>query len=265
MKNYISLLKKFTNKRQAPLQENRTGVPAYTITPVLLEFKDVRKKFPLLTLRKLSFNSIITELIWFLRGDTNIKFLHDHNTTIWDEWADQDGELGPIYGKQWRDWDCIDQIAKLVYDIKNNPSRRMILSAWNVSDIDKMKLPPCHLLSQFFFSRGKLCCHVTIRSSDVYLGLPYNIASYAALLMLMAKTTNKACGDLYMTLSIPHLYENHYSQALELIERSKEHVHVYPTLVVPKVKVKEFSNLVPEDFKLDNYFPLSALPAEVAI
>jgi thymidylate synthase len=223
--------------------------------------------FPLLTTKKLHLRSIIHELLWFLQGDTNIKYLKENNVSIWDEWADENGNLGPVYGSQWRSWRgadgvVIDQITDVVNQIKNNPdSRRMIVSAWNVADIPNMKLPPCHAFFQFYVANGKLSCQLYQRSADIFLGVPFNIASYALLLMMMAQVCNLQPGEFVHTLGDAHLYSNHLEQAK--LQLSRE-LRPLPTMKI-NPDVKDIFSFKIEDFTLENYDPHPHIKAAVAV
>ena len=223
--------------------------------------------FPAVTTKKLHLKSIIYELLWFLRGETNVKWLQERGVSIWDEWADERGELGPVYGHQWRSWPAhdgqtIDQISNVVEMIKATPdSRRLIVSAWNVADVDKMKLPPCHTLFQFYVANGRLSCQLYQRSADIFLGVPFNIASYALLTMMMAQVTNLAPGDFIHTFGDAHLYLNHLEQARTQLAREPRPL---PTMRLnPSVKsIYEFQY---EDFTLENYDPHPAIKAPIAV
>ena len=223
--------------------------------------------FPLLTTKKLSLKSIIHELLWFLKGDTNIKYLKDHGVSIWDEWADANGDLGPVYGSQWRSWPApdgrsIDQIANVVEMIRRNPdSRRLIVSAWNPAEVDKMALPPCHCLFQFYVANGKLSCQLYQRSADVFLGVPFNIASYALLTMMVAQVTGLNAGEFIHTLGDAHLYSNHLEQARLQLTRAPR---VLPTMTL-NPDVKDIFAFRYEDFTLTNYDPHPHIKAEVAV
>ena len=222
MKQYHDLLR--TVKDCGVYKDDRTGTGTRSLFGYQMRF-DLSAGFPLLTTKKLHLKSIIHELLWFLAGDTNIRYLHQHGVTIWDEWADADGNLGPIYGYQWRSWPApdgrhIDQIARLIEEIRHNPdSRRLIVSAWNVGEIDKMALPPCHCLFQFYVAQGRLSCQLYQRSADIFLGIPFNIASYALLTLIIAQMTGLEPGEFIHTLGDAHLYQNHLEQAELLLTR----------------------------------------------
>ncbi|MCV2503596.1 MAG: thymidylate synthase, partial [Neisseriaceae bacterium] len=228
---------------------------------------DLQQGFPVLTTKKLHLRSIIYELLWFLKGDTNVKYLQDNKVSIWDEWADEDGELGPVYGYQWRSWPTydggsIDQIKQVIETIKTNPdSRRMIVSAWNPALIDQMALPPCHALFQFYVADNKLSCQLYQRSADVFLGVPFNIASYALLTMMMAQVTDLEVGDFVHTLGDAHLYSNHFEQAKLQLTRTPEKLPIMK--INPEIKdIFQFSF---EDFELENYDPDPHIKAAVAV
>jgi len=247
-------------------KEDRTGTGTLSVFGHQMRF-DLRQGFPLLTTKKLHLRSIIHELLWFLKGDTNVKYLHDNNVTIWDEWAGEDGDLGPIYGYQWRSWPTydgkhVDQIQQVIDQIRNNPdSRRIIVSAWNVGEIDKMALPPCHAFFQFYVADGHLSCQLYQRSADIFLGVPFNIASYALLLMMMAQVTGLKPGDFVHTLGDAHLYSNHLEQAREQLTRTPRKLptmHLNPACTT----IEEF---VFEDFELRDYDPLPHIKAAVAV
>lgn len=215
MKQYLDLLQHILDHGQ--YKADRTGTGTYSVFGYQMRF-DLSEGFPALTTKKLHLRSIIYELLWFLKGESNIKYLKDHNVSIWDEWADEDGNLGPVYGKQWRKWECadgrvIDQISNLIEQIKKNPdSRRLIVSAWNVADIDQMNLPPCHVLFQFYISNGEISCQLYQRSADVFLGVPFNIASYALLLMMVAQVCDLKPKEFIHTFGDVHIYTNHVEQ-----------------------------------------------------
>ena len=245
---------------------DRTGTGTYSIFGYQMRF-DLQKGFPLLTTKKLHLRSIIYELLWFLRGDTNIQYLHDHNVTIWDEWADENGDLGPVYGKQWRSWEApdgrvIDQITNLIEQLKRNPdSRRLIVSAWNPADVDQMALPPCHTMFQFYANDGQLSCQLYQRSADVFLGVPFNIASYALLTMMVAQVCGLKAKDFVHTFGDAHIYSNHVEQAK--LQLSREPRPLPQMRINPEVKsIFDFQY---EDFTLENYDPHPHIKAEVAV
>ena len=228
---------------------------------------DLAAGFPLLTTKKLHLRSIIHELLWFLKGDTNIAYLRENGVTIWDEWADKDGNLGPVYGSQWRSWPQsdgghIDQITEVLAQIRNNPdSRRLIVSAWNVADIPKMALAPCHAFFQFYVADGKLSCQLYQRSADIFLGVPFNIASYALLTMMVAQVCNLKCGDFVHTLGDAHLYSNHLEQAREQLSRTPREL---PVMRI-NPDVRDLFSFRYEDFTLENYHPHPAIAAPIAV
>ena len=246
-------------------RQDRTGTGTLGVFGRQIRF-DLARGFPLLTTKKLHFKSIVLELLWFLRGDTNVRWLQDRGVTIWDEWADETGELGPVYGKQWRSWSApdgrsIDQIAKVVEAIKANPySRRHIVSAWNPAEVDDMALPPCHCLFQFHVAEGRLSCQLYQRSADLFLGVPFNIASYALLTMMMAQATGLAPGEFVHSFGDVHLYLNHIDQAKEQLRREPR---PFPTLrLAPKTDLFAFDY---EDFALEGYDPHPAIKAPIAV
>ncbi|HZS43627.1 MAG TPA: thymidylate synthase [Blastocatellia bacterium] len=264
MKQYLDLLEHIMN--QGLQKGDRTGTGTLSVFGYQIRF-DLGQGFPLLTTKKLHLRSIIYELLWFLAGDTNIKYLHDNGVTIWDEWADENGELGPIYGYQWRSWPApdgrhIDQISNVIDHIRRNPdSRRHIVSAWNVADVDKMKLPPCHALFQFYVGDGKLSCHLYQRSADVFLGVPFNIASFALLTLMIAQVCDLQPGDFIHTFGDVHLYLNHIEQAkLQLTRepRSLPEMRLNPA-------VKSIFDFHYEDFTLVNYDPHPGIKAPIAV
>jgi thymidylate synthase len=247
-------------------KHDRTGTGTLSVFGHQMRF-DLAAGFPLTTTKKLHLKSIIHELLWFLAGDTNVRYLNDHGVTIWDEWADERGELGPVYGKQWRSWPApdggtIDQIANVVAAIRRNPdSRRLIVTAWNPADVDKMALPPCHCLFQFYIANGKLSCQLYQRSADVFLGVPFNIASYALLTLMVAQVTGFAPGEFIHTLGDAHLYLNHLEQArLQLTRRPRELPRMRINPAVTDVFRFQF-----EDFALAGYEPHPHIKAEVAV
>ena len=245
---------------------DRTGTGTYSIFGYQMRF-DLQKGFPLLTTKKLHLRSIIYELLWFLRGDTNIQYLHDHNVTIWDEWADENGDLGPVYGKQWRSWEApdgrvIDQITSLIEQLKRNPdSRRLIVSAWNPADVDQMALPPCHTMFQFYANDGQLSCQLYQRSADVFLGVPFNIASYALLTMMVAQVCGLKVKDFVHTFGDAHIYSNHVEQAKLQLSRDPRPL---PQMRI-NPEVKSIFDFQYEDFTLENYDPHPHIKAEVAV
>ncbi|MCX8748356.1 MULTISPECIES: thymidylate synthase [unclassified Snodgrassella] len=247
-------------------KSDRTGTGTRSVFGYQMRF-NLADGFPVLTTKKLHLRSIIYELLWFLRGDTNIHYLHEHNVTIWDEWADADGNLGPVYGYQWRSWPApdgrhIDQISNLLQQIKNNPdSRRLIVSAWNPALVDEMALPPCHALFQFYVANGKLSCQLYQRSADIFLGVPFNIASYALLTMMIAQVCDLQLGEFVHTLGDAHLYSNHFEQAkLQLSRTPKKlpQMHLNPD-------VKDLFAFQFEDFTLTDYHPDAHIKAPVAV
>jgi thymidylate synthase len=261
---YLDLLHRILESGDA--KSDRTGTGTRSLFGAQMRFS-LRESFPLLTTKKLPFRHIAHELFWFLRGETNIQYLRDHRVSIWDEWADERGELGPVYGKQWRSWECpdgscIDQIAQVEHQIRENPnSRRLIVSAWNVADISKMALPPCHLLFQFYVADGRLSCQLYQRSADMFLGVPFNIASYALLTILMAASTGLEPGDFVHTLGDAHLYNNHFEQAREQLQRD---VRPFPTLHV-KTRRSSVLDFQFEDLELVGYNPHPHIAAPVAV
>jgi len=247
-------------------KEDRTGTGTISVFGYQMRF-NLEDGFPLLTTKKVHLKSIIHELLWFLQGSTNIKYLKDNGVTIWDEWADENGNLGPVYGYQWRNWPKpdgthIDQITQVVNSIKNNPdSRRLIVSAWNVADVDQMKLPPCHAFFQFYVADGKLSCQLYQRSADIFLGVPFNIASYALLTMMVAQVCGLKAGDFVHTLGDAHIYLNHLEQTREQLSREPRHL---PTMRI-NPEVKDIFGFKFEDFTLENYDPHPAIKAPVAV
>lgn len=247
-------------------RDDRTGVGTRSLFGRQMRF-NLADGFPLLTTKKLHLRSIIIELLWFLRGETNIGWLKENGVSIWDEWADDDGELGPVYGRQWRCWagaggEVIDQIAWVENEIRENPkSRRLLVSAWNVADVPQMALPPCHVLFQFYVSAGRLSCQLYQRSGDLFLGVPFNIASYALLTTMMAHVTGYEPGEFVHTLGDVHLYSNHFDQAREQLARSPRR---RPELVITR-PVATMSDFKFEDFELLNYDPHPPIKAPVAV
>ncbi len=264
MKQYLDLMQHILT--QGAQKEDRTGTGTLSIFGHQMRF-DLAQGFPLVTTKKVHTKSVIYELLWFLRGETNVQYLRDHGVTIWDEWADAQGELGPVYGHQWRSWPApdgtaIDQIGQLIEQIKTNPdSRRLIVSAWNVADIEKMKLPPCHCLFQFYVADGKLSCQLYQRSADVFLGVPFNIASYALLTLMVAQVCDLQPGEFVHTLGDAHLYSNHLEQAKLQLAREP-----FP---LPRMKlnpaVTSIFDFSYDDFTLENYQFHPAIPAKVAV
>jgi len=264
MRTYLELLETILEK--GARKSDRTGTGTLSVFGHQLRF-DLEKGFPVLTTKKLHLRSIIHELLWFLKGDTNIQYLRDNGVTIWDEWADKDGNLGPVYGSQWRKWKTadgrsIDQIQNLLDGLRKNPdSRRHIVSAWNPGEIDKMALPPCHALFQFYVANGKLSCQLYQRSADVFLGVPFNIASYALLTMMVAHVCDLKLGDFILTLGDAHLYLNHLEQTkLQLTRETRP----LPTIKLNPA-VKDLFAFKFEDFTLENYDPHPAIKAPIAI
>ncbi|MGN6645768.1 MAG: thymidylate synthase [Cytophaga sp.] len=264
MKQYHDLMQHILDK--GVKKEDRTGTGTISVFGYQMRF-DLQEGFPLLTTKKLHMRSITHELLWFLMGDTNIKYLKDNNVSIWDEWADENGNLGPVYGYQWRSWPTpdgrhIDQITNVINMIKNNPdSRRLIVSAWNVGEIEKMKLPPCHAFFQFYVADGKLSCQLYQRSADVFLGVPFNIASYALLTMMVAQVCGLQAGDFIHTLGDAHLYSNHIEQAQLQLSRD---FRPLPTMKI-NPDVKSIFGFKFEDFTLEGYDPHPHIKAAVAV
>lgn len=264
MKQYLDLLD--TVLRTGTDKGDRTGTGTRSIFGYQMRF-NLQDGFPLLTTKKLHTRSIIHELLWFLNGDTNVKYLHDNKVSIWDEWAREDGSLGPIYGYQWRHWDkkdggFVDQISDVVNQIKHNPnSRRMIVSAWNVAQIDEMALPPCHCLFQFYVANGRLSLQLYQRSADIFLGVPFNIASYSILLVMMAQVTGLECGNFVHTFGDAHLYNNHFEQAK--LQLTREPLPL-PTLKL-NPDVKDIFSFKYEDIVIENYQSHPHIKAEVSV
>lgn len=264
MRQYLDLMQHVMDN--GVRKEDRTGTGTLSVFGHQMRF-DLSEGFPVVTTKKLHLRSIIHELLWFLKGDTNIKYLHDNGVTIWDEWADENGDLGPIYGYQWRSWPTpnggyIDQISQVLNQIKTNPdSRRIIVSAWNVGEIENMALPPCHAFFQFYVADGKLSCQLYQRSADIFLGVPFNIASYALLTMMMAQVTGYEAGDFIHTLGDAHLYSNHLEQTQLQLSRDP-----YP-LPVMKInpEVKDLFDFRYEDFELIGYECHPGIKAPVAV
>lgn len=264
MKQYLDLIQRVLN--EGVQKEDRTGTGTLSVFGHQMRF-NLEDGFPLLTTKKLHLKSIIYELLWFLRGDTNVQYLQEHGVRIWNEWADENGDLGRIYGKQWRAWrdyngGIIDQITEAVETIKNNPdSRRIIVSAWNVADLKNMALPPCHALFQFYVANGKLSLQLYQRSADIFLGVPFNIASYALLLQMMAQVTGLKAGEFIHTLGDAHIYNNHLEQVKLQLTREPRPL---PKMVL-NPDVKNIFNFGYEDFQLTGYDPYPHIKGEVAI
>ena len=264
MKQYLDLMAHVRDHGAA--KSDRTGTGTISVFGYQMRF-DLGQGFPLVTTKKLHLRSIICELLWFIRGETNVKYLHDNRVTIWDEWADKDGNLGPVYGAQWRSWPArdgstIDQLAQVVHMIKTKPdSRRLIVTAWNPADVDKMALPPCHCLFQFYVADGKLSCQLYQRSADIFLGVPFNIASYALLIHMVAHVTGLGVGDFVHSLGDAHLYLNHLDQANLQLSRKP---HALPKLVI-KRRLDRLEDFVFEDFAIEGYEPDAAIAAPVAV
>jgi len=264
MQEYLHLLQHILNN--GAQKSDRTGTGTLSCFGYQMRF-DLQKGFPLVTTKRLHLKSIVYELLWFLKGDTNISYLHEHGVSIWDEWADERGELGPVYGKQWRSWEgadgkVVDQITDLVKQIKTNPdSRRLIVSAWNVAELPKMALMPCHTLFQFYVADGKLSCQLYQRSADVFLGVPFNIASYALLTLMLAQVCDLEPGDFVHTFGDVHLYNNHIEQAKLQLSRTP--------FALPEMKlnpaVRNIFDFRFEDFALENYQYHPAIKAPVAV
>jgi thymidylate synthase len=264
MQQYLDLMQHVLDHGSE--KTDRTGTGTLSVFGYQMRF-DLARGFPLVTTKKLHLHSIIHELLWFLQGDTNIRYLRENKVRIWDEWADENGDLGPVYGAQWRSWRAadgrlIDQIQQVVDDIKTTPdSRRLIVSAWNVGELDNMALPPCHAFFQFYVADGRLSCQLYQRSADIFLGVPFNIASYALLLMMIARVTNLEAGDFVHTLGDAHLYSNHLSQARLQLERKP---YPLPQMVL-NPEVRELEDFRFEDFELKNYQCHDHIKAAVAV
>jgi thymidylate synthase len=264
MKQYLDLLRHV--REAGTRRDDRTGTGTVSVFGYQSRY-DLEAGFPLLTTKKLHFSSIVHELLWFLRGETNVRYLRDHGITIWDEWADRGGELGPVYGYQWRSWPCpdgrhVDQIARVVEQIRADPySRRLLVSAWNVADLERMALAPCHVLFQFYVSDGRLSCQLYQRSADVFLGLPFNVASYALLTAMVAQVTGLRCGEFIHTLGDAHLYLNHLEQVDTQLQRDP--------LEVPGLRlnseVRSLTDFVYEDIELVDYRAHPHIKAPVAV
>ena len=264
MRQYLDLLRKI--EAEGVRKSDRTGTGTISIFGHQMRF-DLGEGFPLLTTKKLHLRSIIHELLWFLKGDTNIRYLHENGVTIWDEWADENGDLGHVYGYQWRSWptpdgEHVDQIAQVVESLRSNPdSRRHIVSAWNVGEVDRMALPPCHALFQFYVAGGRLSCQLSQRSADVFLGVPFNIASYALLTMMMAQVLGLRPGDFVHTLGDTHIYLNHLDQVALQLSRTPRPL---PRMVL-NPQVKSIFDFRYEDFTLEGYDPWPSIKAPIAV
>ena len=264
MKQYLELMRHV--RENGLYKDDRTGTGTYSVFGYQMRY-DLSEGFPLVTTKKTFLKGIIHELLWFLSGSTNIKYLVDHDVHIWDEWADEHGELGPVYGSQWRSWPgpdgkTIDQISRVVEDLKTNPdSRRHIVSAWNVAEVDEMALPPCHSLFQFYVADGRLSCQLYQRSADIFLGVPFNIASYALLNMMIAQVVDLEVGDFVHTLGDAHLYSNHIEQADKQLLREPRSL---PTIRI-NPKVKDILGFKISDFELLEYDPHPGIKAPIAV
>ncbi len=263
MKQYLDLMSHILEN--GTKKQDRTGTGTLSVFGYQMRF-DLEKGFPALTTKKLHLRSIIYELLWFLNGDTNIKYLNDNGVSIWNEWADENGNLGPVYGAQWRSWKAenktIDQISQVVDQIKKNPdSRRLIVNAWNAGQIEQMALPPCHVLFQFYVSNGKLSCQLYQRSADVFLGVPFNIASYSLLTMMIAQVCNLKYGEFVHTFGDAHLYLNHVEQAREQLKRSPKKL---PVMNI-NPNVKNIFDFKYNDFSLSEYDPHPHIKAPIAV
>jgi len=264
MQQYLDLMRQVRD--HGVRKDDRTGTGTRSVVGHQMRF-DLARGFPVLTTKKLHLRSIIHELLWFLKGDTNVKYLRDNGVTIWDEWADKDGNLGPVYGAQWRSWPArdgktIDQIADVIARIRKNPnSRRLIVTAWNPADVDEMALPPCHCLFQFYVAQGKLSCQLYQRSADIFLGVPFNIASYALLTLMVAQVTGLKPGDFVHTLGDTHLYSNHFEQAKLQLTRTPgplPRMHINPA-------VTDLFAFKYDDFHLVDYVAESSIKAPIAV
>ena len=264
MQQYLDLLRLV--KDSGVYKSDRTGVGTYSIFGHQMRF-DLSNGFPVLTTKKLHLKSIVHELLWFLAGDTNVQYLQENGVRIWDEWADENGDLGPVYGQQWRSWptpdgNSIDQISNLISQIKNNPnSRRLIVSAWNPAEVDNMALPPCHCLFQFYVADGKLSCQLYQRSADVFLGVPFNIASYALLTLMIAQVCNLQPGEFVHSFGDTHLYSNHVEQAETQLSRIPGSL---PTMQI-NPEIKDIFGFTFADFELVGYDAAAHIPAKVAV
>lgn len=264
MKQYLDLMRLV--RKDGVYKNDRTGTGTYSLFGHQMRF-DLAAGFPLVTTKKVSLNLIIHELLWFLQGSTNIKYLQDHNVHIWDEWADERGELGPVYGSQWRSWPggdgtTIDQISRVVSSIRNDPdSRRLIVSAWNVAEVDSMALPPCHMMFQFYVAEGRLSCQLYQRSADIFLGVPFNIASYALLTLMIAQVCDLEPGDFVHTFGDAHLYSNHLEQTDEQLSRVPLPL---PTMNL-NPEIKDIFDFRIEDFTLSDYRCHKTIKAPIAV
>ena len=264
MQIYLDLLRRILD--EGVRREDRTGTGTVSVFGHQMVF-DLREGFPLVTTKKIYTRSVFGELLWFLRGDTNVGWLHDNNIHIWDEWADENGDLGPVYGHQWRSWPTgeggqIDQISELIEQIRTNPdSRRLVVSAWNVAEVAKMNLPPCHVLFQFYVAAGRLSCQLYQRSADVFLGVPFNIASYALLTAMIAQVTDLEPGEFIHTFGDVHLYRNHLDEAKLQLAREPRGL---PTLALND-NVRSIFDFDYDDFAIENYDPHPHIPAPVAV
>lgn len=264
MKQYLDLMRHVIE--HGDIQSDRTGVGTRSVFGYQMRF-DLSEGFPLVTTKKVHLKSIVYELLWFLRGDTNIEYLKEHNVKIWDDWADKNGDLGPIYGYQWRSWPVvdgtgIDQISRVINQIRDTPhSRRIIVSAWNVSQIDRMAIPPCHTMFQFHVANGKLSCQLYQRSADVFLGVPFNIASYVLLTMMIAQVTDLVPGEFIHTFGDAHLYMNHADQVKLQLERTPRPLPVMRL----NSEVRNIFDFKYDDFALENYDPYPHIKAPIAV
>lgn len=264
MKQYLDLMRQV--RTSGVYKADRTGTGTYSIFGYQMRF-DLSDRFPLVTTKKVFIRGIIHELLWFLKGSTNVGYLKDNKVTIWDPWADEDGELGPVYGSQWRSWPTpdggtIDQIENVVREIKRNPnSRRLIVSAWNVAELDAMALPPCHTMFQFYVAEGRLSCQLYQRSADIFLGVPFNIASYALITLMMAQVAGLEAGEFVHTLGDAHLYANHLEQA------DKQLVRAPQTLPIMRLNpsVDDIFSFTIDDFELHDYHPHAGIRAPIAV
>ncbi|HEV2955603.1 MAG TPA: thymidylate synthase [Xanthobacteraceae bacterium] len=264
MRQYLDLMERILDR--GTKKRDRTGTGTLSVFGHQMRF-DLNEGFPLVTTKKLHLKSIVYELLWFLRGDTNVKYLNEHGVSIWDEWADEGGDLGPVYGQQWRSWpasdgETIDQMAGVIAEIRRNPdSRRLIVSAWNPAEVSKMALPPCHCLFQFYVADGRLSCQMYQRSADAFLGVPFNIASYALLTLMVAQVTELAPGEFVHTLGDAHLYLNHLDQARLQLARAPRR----PPTMRLNPAVKDLFGFRYEDFMLEGYEPHPHIKAQVAV